>query len=111
MNDKSDRNESVGTGNSSNREKLKAQYHVSDEQVQEAIDAMGDNSSKVVEYLKQAFGKNSDDEKKISLKDIAANPNPSANANIGFDIKDRTTPQLKKEKEQPGNEITDGEDG
>jgi hypothetical protein len=52
-----------------------------------------------------------DGNKQAQAKDIAMNPNPAANANIKEEIGDKTPSQLKKEKSQLGNEITDGEDG
>jgi hypothetical protein len=91
--------------------KLKQKYHVGDKEIHEAINAVGNDHSKVEAYLKEAFGKTAGGNKQIHPENIAVNPNPRANANIKDEIKNKTSSQLKEEKQQPGNEITDGEDG
>jgi hypothetical protein len=90
------------------KEKMKQIYHVADQQISEAIDAVGNDKSKVENYLRETY---KNDNTQTDPKDIAVNPNPRANANITEEIQDKTSSQLKDEQSQPGNEITDGEDG
>ena len=90
---------------------LKEKYHVGDKEIQEAVNAVGNDHSKVEVYLKEAFGKIEGSKEEIHPENVAVNPNPRANANIKDEIKNKTSAQLEEEKEQPGNEITDGEDG
>ena len=91
--------------------KLKQKYCVGDREIHEAVNAVGNDQSKVDAYLNEAFGKTTASNKKIDLENIAVNPNPRANANIKDEVKNKSSSQLREEKEQPGNEITDGEDG
>jgi hypothetical protein len=90
-------------------ENLKNKYHINDEQLREATDAVGNNYFEVDAYLQEKYSEYNNDQDQ--LKGIAVNPNPRANANIKDEIKNKTPSQLREEKSQPGNEITDGEDG
>jgi hypothetical protein len=90
------------------KEKIKQKYRVTDQQISEAVDAVGNDKSKVENYLRETYN---NDNTQTDPKDIAVNPNPRANANIAEEIQDKTSSQLKDEESQPGNEITDGEGG
>jgi hypothetical protein len=87
---------------------LNRKYQVTDEQLREATDAAGNNYFEVNEYLQEKY---SSSKEQTFPENIAVNPNPRANANIQDEIKNKTSSELKEEKTQPGNEITDGEDG
>jgi len=108
MKERAEENERSGMIDLSNIENLKNKYHITDDQLREATDAVGNNYFEVDAFLQKKYIA---DNKQIHSEDIAVNPNPRANANIKDEIKNKTPSQLNEEKKQPGNEITDGEGG
>lgn len=88
---------------------LKLKYHLSEEQVQEAIDAVGSDENAIETYLKQAYL--GDAGAGSSTGGVAVNPNPKANKNIKDEIAKASREDIDAQKRQVGNEITDGEDG
>src|SRR5881398_1623181 len=108
MNDEKEKYQESNAEDFSDKEKLKQKYHLTDQQIREAINTVGNDKSKVENYLRETY---KNDNRQTDPKEIAVNPNPWANANINDEIQSKTQFELNEEKEQPGNEITDGEDG
>lgn len=95
---------------------MREKYHVTDEQIRNAIATVGNDRNKVEEYFQRKTDHanqpgNEDRSGKEDLQNVAVNPNPRANENIKDRLSTLSEAQKRESQDQIGSEITDGEEG
>jgi len=95
---------------------MREKYHVTDEQIRNAIATVGNDRNKVEEYFQRKTDHanqpgNEDRSGKEDLQNVAVNPNPRANENIKDRLSALSEAQKRESQDQIGSEITDGEEG
>jgi hypothetical protein len=95
---------------------MREKYHVTDDQIRNAIATVGNDRNKVEEYFQRKTDHanqpgNEDRSGKEDLQNVAVNPNPRANENIKDRLSTPSESQKRESQDQIGSEITDGEEG
>jgi len=104
------------TGQLQKMKYIKDKYYVTDEQIRNAIAAVGNDRNKVEEYFQRKTDHanqpgNEDRSGKEDLQNVAVNPNPRANENIKDRLSTLSESQKRESQDQIGSEITDREEG
>jgi hypothetical protein len=99
------------TLNKAEIEAYQQQYHLTQDEIEQAFSAVGNDKIKLKNFLEAKGSQPTSRHPEHSIPETAINPNPGANGNIEPVIENLGDATIESQKEAPNNEITDGEDG